>query len=40
MIVHAAVNEGYLRETNTPGLAYAFLITVHTTFKESSKKHS
>ena len=36
MIVHAAVNEGYLRATNTPEPADAFLIAVPTPFKESS----
>ena len=36
MIVHAAVNEGYLRATNTPEPADAFLIAVPTPFKDSS----
>ena len=33
MIVHAAVNAGYLRATTTPELAEAFLIAVPTPFK-------
>lgn len=36
MIVHAAVNEGYLRATNIPEPADAFLIAVPTPFKDSS----
>lgn len=36
MIVHAAVNEGYLRATYTPEPADAFLIAVPTPFKDSS----
>ncbi len=36
MIVHTAVNEGYLRATNTPEPADAFLIAVPTPFKDSS----
>ncbi len=36
MIVHTAVNEGYLKATNTPEPADAFLIAVPTPFKDSS----
>ena len=36
MIVHAAVNEGYLKATLTPEPADAFLIAVPTPFKESN----
>ncbi len=36
MIVHAAVNEGYLRATNTPEPADAFLIAVPTPFKDTN----
>ena len=38
MIVHAAVNEGYLKATLTPEPADAFLIAVPTPFKESSSE--
>ena len=38
MIVHAAVNEGYLKATLTPEPADAFLIAVPTPFKESTSE--
>ena len=38
MIVHAAVNEGYLKATLTPEPADAFLIAVPTPFKESNSE--
>lgn len=37
MVVHAAVNEGYLRATTQPEEADAFLIAVPTPFKEGNK---
>ena len=38
MIVHAAVSEGYLRATNVPEPADAFLIAVPTPFKDSNSE--
>ena len=38
MIVHAAVNEGYLKATLTPEPADAFLIAVPTPFKDSNSE--
>lgn len=38
MIVHAAVNEGYLKATLTPESADAFLIAVPTPFKDSDSE--